>query len=139
MKVKYWLYSICLLLLIGLSTLSDIKKPITNENNKKFKKRINKKGNSSSWYSYSSSGPTVQANNNQSNNSYSWSYSSQGNSPINISNPVISDSNSNSNSNSYSYSYRKAGQSHVENMKRLAVSGSGLNSYINAYIKFKYD
>jgi len=39
----------------------------------------------------------------------------------------------------YQYSYRKAGQSHVENMKRLASSGSGLNSYINSYVKFKYD
>lgn len=44
-----------------------------------------------------------------------------------------------SSGSSHSYSYRKAGQSHVENMKRLAVSGSGLNSYINAHVKFKYD
>ncbi|WP_185218709.1 hypothetical protein [Sphingobacterium mizutaii] len=35
----------------------------------------------------------------------------------------------------YRYSYRKAGQSHVETMKRLAQSGSGLNSYINRYVK----
>ncbi len=35
----------------------------------------------------------------------------------------------------YSYSYSKAGQHHVETMKRLAQSGSGLNSYINRYVK----
>lgn len=39
----------------------------------------------------------------------------------------------------YIYSYRKAGNSHVENMKRLAQSGSGLNSYINRYVKHLYD
>lgn len=39
----------------------------------------------------------------------------------------------------YTYSYRKAGSHHVENMKVLARSGSGLNSYINSYVKFKYD
>ncbi|GEC78155.1 hypothetical protein [Flavobacterium aquatile] len=39
----------------------------------------------------------------------------------------------------YSYSYRKAGSHHVEKMKSLARSGSGLNSYINSYVKFKYD
>lgn len=39
----------------------------------------------------------------------------------------------------YSYSYRKAGSMHVEKMKSLARSGSGLNSYINSYVKFKYD
>lgn len=39
----------------------------------------------------------------------------------------------------YTYSYRKAGSSHVENMKRLAQSGSGLNSYINRYVKHLYD
>lgn len=39
----------------------------------------------------------------------------------------------------YRYSYRKAGQNHVENMKRLAKSGSGLNSYINRYTKKLYD
>lgn len=40
---------------------------------------------------------------------------------------------------SYNYSYRKAGQHHVEAMKRLARSGSGLNSYINRYVKNLYD
>ncbi|MEB2787275.1 hypothetical protein [Algoriphagus persicinus] len=39
----------------------------------------------------------------------------------------------------YRYSYRKAGQKHVENLKRLAQSGSGLNSYINNYVKNLYD
>lgn len=35
----------------------------------------------------------------------------------------------------YTYSYRKAGRMHVENMKSLAQSGKGLNSYINKYTK----
>ena len=39
----------------------------------------------------------------------------------------------------YTYSYRKAGSSHVENMKKLAQSGNGLNSYINRYVKNLYD
>ncbi len=37
------------------------------------------------------------------------------------------------------YSYRRAGSMHVENMKRLAESGSGLNSYVNKYVKNLYD
>lgn len=40
---------------------------------------------------------------------------------------------------SYRYSYRKAGQNHEETMKRLAQSGSCLNSYINRYVKNLYD
>lgn len=39
----------------------------------------------------------------------------------------------------YRYSYRKAGQNHVEAMKRLARSGNGLNSYMNRYVKKLYD
>jgi len=39
----------------------------------------------------------------------------------------------------YSYSYRKAGQRHVEQMKLLARSGSGLNSYIMRNVRFSYD
>ena len=39
----------------------------------------------------------------------------------------------------YRYSYQKAGQNHVETMKKLAKSGSGLNSYINRYVKNLYD
>jgi hypothetical protein len=40
---------------------------------------------------------------------------------------------------SYTFSYRKAGQTHVEKMKKLAVSGDGLNSYINRNVKKLYD
>jgi hypothetical protein len=43
------------------------------------------------------------------------------------------------NSRIYTYSYRKAGRSHVEQMKGLAQGGSGLNSYINKHVKFLYD
>ena len=39
----------------------------------------------------------------------------------------------------YTYSYRKAGSVHVEHMKELARRGSGLNSYINRYVKNLYD
>ena len=40
----------------------------------------------------------------------------------------------------YKYSYSgKAGRYHVENMKSLAKMGSGLNSYVNSYVKSKYD
>lgn len=39
----------------------------------------------------------------------------------------------------YTYSYRKAGSYHVENMKRLAVSGSGLSAYITKNVRFDYD
>ena len=39
----------------------------------------------------------------------------------------------------YRYSYRKAGQNHVEKLKQLAKSGSGLNSYINIHVKNLYD
>lgn len=42
-------------------------------------------------------------------------------------------------SRTYTYSYRKAGSTHVENMKQLAISGSGLNSYINRNTKHLYD
>lgn len=40
---------------------------------------------------------------------------------------------------SYSYSYRKAGSLHVETMKRLAKSGSGLSAYITRNVKYLYD
>ena len=33
----------------------------------------------------------------------------------------------------YTYSYASAGVRHIENMKRLAVNGNGLNSYIDNY------
>ncbi|HET8804081.1 MAG TPA: hypothetical protein VFM72_05845 [Aequorivita sp.] len=42
-------------------------------------------------------------------------------------------------SRTYTYSYRKAGRGHVDEMKSLAISGSGLNGYINRYVKFLYD
>lgn len=44
-----------------------------------------------------------------------------------------------SSGSTYKYSYRKAGQYNVENMKKLAKQGFGLNSYINTNVKFKYD
>jgi hypothetical protein len=39
----------------------------------------------------------------------------------------------------YSYSYRKAGQTHVEKMKILARTGSGLSAYITQNVKLAYD
>lgn len=39
----------------------------------------------------------------------------------------------------YTYSYNRAGSAHVERMKVLAKSGSGLNAYINKYVKNLYD
>ena len=39
----------------------------------------------------------------------------------------------------YTYSYGRAGQHHVERMKSLAQRGSGLNGYINSYVRDKYD
>ena len=44
-----------------------------------------------------------------------------------------------SNSKSYRYSYGKAGMHHVEQMKRLARAGDGLNEYINDHVKKLYD
>ena len=39
----------------------------------------------------------------------------------------------------YTYSYAKAGKMHVDQMKILARSGSGLNSYIMRNVKNLYD
>ena len=39
----------------------------------------------------------------------------------------------------YRYSYSKAGRIHVDQMKMLALSGRGLNSYINKNVKYFYD
>lgn len=40
----------------------------------------------------------------------------------------------------YTYSYGgRAGRNHVENMKKLAQNGSGLNAYIINHVKFLYD
>ena len=38
----------------------------------------------------------------------------------------------------YVYDYNKPGSQHVEEMKGLANSGNGLNSYINKYVKSNY-
>lgn len=39
----------------------------------------------------------------------------------------------------YSYSYSSAGMAHVEQMKILAESGVGLNSYIQRKVRKLYD
>jgi hypothetical protein len=39
----------------------------------------------------------------------------------------------------YKYSYLRAGQLHVENMKALALRGSGLNGYIKTYVNNLFD
>ena len=39
----------------------------------------------------------------------------------------------------YTYSYARAGKTHVDQMKVLARSGSGLNSYIMRNVKNLYD
>jgi len=38
----------------------------------------------------------------------------------------------------YVYTYLSSGSSNIETMKRLAVSGEGLNSYINKNVRNKY-
>lgn len=38
----------------------------------------------------------------------------------------------------YSYTYTSAGKTNIEEMKKLAIQGSGLNSYINLYVKKDY-
>lgn len=40
---------------------------------------------------------------------------------------------------SYTYSYQSAGENRVEDMKRLAQEGDGLNSYIMRYAKKLYE
>lgn len=40
----------------------------------------------------------------------------------------------NKDSASYIYSYSSAGEYHVEHMKKLALAGKGLNTYINNYV-----
>ena len=39
----------------------------------------------------------------------------------------------------YKYSYYSAGREKVEQMKRLAIQGQGLNSYIMRYVKYNYE
>ena len=41
--------------------------------------------------------------------------------------------------NPYCYSYSSAGREKVENMKRLALQGHGLHSYIMRYAKMDYE
>lgn len=38
----------------------------------------------------------------------------------------------------YLYTYASAGATHIETMKRLALSGDGLNGYINSHVKHSY-
>lgn len=38
----------------------------------------------------------------------------------------------------YTYSYSSAGKENIEEMKRLAVQGKGLNSFINLYVRYLY-
>lgn len=38
----------------------------------------------------------------------------------------------------YLYTYQSAGSYNIEEMKRLAVAGRGLNSFINANVRKKY-
>lgn len=42
-------------------------------------------------------------------------------------------------SKAYTYSYARAGESNVEEMKDLAINGSGLNAYINKYVRNLFD
>lgn len=39
----------------------------------------------------------------------------------------------------YVYTYTIPGKEHVETMKTLAQNGRGLNSYINKYVRDKWD
>ncbi|HEX8515930.1 MAG TPA: hypothetical protein VF868_07005 [Bacteroidia bacterium] len=39
----------------------------------------------------------------------------------------------------YKYSYESAGESAIEHMKELAIAGKGLTTYINQYVKDKYE
>lgn len=39
----------------------------------------------------------------------------------------------------YRYSYASAGLSKVEQMKKLAIQGYGLGSYIQCYAKYNYE
>lgn len=41
--------------------------------------------------------------------------------------------------NTYKYSYISTGQINIEEMKKLALQGIGLNSFINKYVKKKYE
>lgn len=39
----------------------------------------------------------------------------------------------------YSYSNRRPGKVHVDNMKKLAVNGKGLTTYVNKYVRDDYE
>lgn len=39
---------------------------------------------------------------------------------------------------SYLYDYIKPGKEHVEEMKKLAINGSGLTTYINQHVRNNY-
>lgn len=41
--------------------------------------------------------------------------------------------------NTYRYSYRSTGQSNVDYMKKLAIAGIGLNSFISTNVKKLYE
>ena len=45
----------------------------------------------------------------------------------------------NRDSTSYVYSYSSAGEYHVEHMKKLAVAGKGLNTFIDKNVKRDYE
>lgn len=45
----------------------------------------------------------------------------------------------NRDSASYVYSYSSAGEYHVEHMKKLAIAGRGLNTYINNNVKRDFE
>lgn len=38
----------------------------------------------------------------------------------------------------YLYTYASAGSQNIEEMKRLAIKGGGLNGFINKYVRRKY-
>jgi len=44
-----------------------------------------------------------------------------------------------SSGNVYRYSYDSAGQENVEEMKRLAIAGQGLGSFIQNNVKYDYE
>ena len=45
----------------------------------------------------------------------------------------------NRNAASYIYSYVSAGEYHVEHMKKLAIAGNGLNTFIDKNVKCDYE
>lgn len=42
-------------------------------------------------------------------------------------------------SNTYKYTFTSAGQNNVEQMKKLATEGKGLNTFINQQVKKNYE